>query len=178
MVRLEGGACVLGALALLTLPLNWLIAMIAAAAFHEACHALTVRACGGKIWSLCLGVGGAELVTSPLERRQELLCALAGPLGSLALVGCLSVFPRLAVCGLMQGLFNLLPLFPLDGGRILRCLTPGWSDIAERGCGIFLLCLAIFGAVWWKLGLLPVILSVSLLIKRKNPCKSSRFGVQ
>lgn len=178
MMRLDGMACVLGALMLLLLPLNWLVAMAAAAVFHEACHALAVIACGGKIWGICLDVGGAELVTGPLERRQEWLCALAGPMGSLVLVLLLGLFPRLAICALMQGLFNLLPLYPLDGGRILRCLVPGWSGIVERGCGILLLCLGVLGAFWWKLGLMPVILTVFLWVKRKKPCKSRRYGVQ
>lgn len=178
MLRVEGAVWVLGALLLLTVPLNWLLAAFAAAAFHETCHALAVKSVGGKVWGLRLNVGGAEMRTSPLSRREELLCALAGPVGSLSLLTLCRLFPRLALCGACQGIFNLLPLFPLDGGRALRCLSPKWSDLVGRYAALFLLALAIFGAIFRKAGLLPVVLMGILVSKGKNPCKSSRFGVQ
>lgn len=178
MLRVECAVWVLGALLLLTVPLNWLLAAFAAAAFHEACHALAVKSVGGKVWGLKLDVGGAEMATSPLSRREELLCALAGPMGSLSLLLLCRQFPRLALCGACQGAFNLLPLFPLDGGRILRCIAPKWSGFVGKFVGAFLLTLAIFGAIFRKTGALPVILAAILGTKGKNPCKSGRFGVQ
>lgn len=178
MLRVEGAACVLGALLLLTLPLNWLLAAMLAAMIHEACHALAVRCCGGTVWALEIGVGGARMDTSPLERGQEALCALAGPAGSLALLALGCRFPRLAICGLCQGAFNLLPLFPLDGGRVLRCLTPKWCGAVERGFAIAMAVVAAVGALWWGTGGFPVVVAVLLGMKRKKPCKSRRFRVQ
>lgn len=178
MIRVDGTAYILGALLLLTLPLNWLLAGMAAATIHEACHALAVRCCGGKIWALEIGVGGARMETSPLERGQEVLCALAGPMGSLALLTLGCRFPRLAVCGLCQGAFNLLPLFPLDGGRVLRCLAPKWSDVVESAFGLGMALAAAVGVLWWGMGAFPVVVVVLLGVKRKKPCKSRRFRVQ
>lgn len=178
LLRVDSAVWVLGALLLLTVPLNWLLAAFAAAAFHETCHALAVKAVGGKVWGLKLGIGGAEMATSPLSHREELLCALAGPVGSLSLLLLCRQFPRLALCGACQGTFNLLPLFPLDGGRILRCMAPKWSGFVGKYGGVFLMTLAVFGAIFRKTGWLPVVLAAIVMAKGKNPCKSGRFGVQ
>ncbi|MEI3065466.1 MAG: site-2 protease family protein [Oscillospiraceae bacterium] len=57
-----------------------------------------------------------------MAHRQELLAALAGPLVNLvcgALFGMRS--PAFAAYSLMLGIYNLLPVWPLDGGRAVRC---------------------------------------------------------
>lgn len=189
-IKVDPSACFFGALLLLTLPLKWLIAAVFAAAFHELCHIILIWFCGGQIWEIRIGIGGAVIETEPLSGGKELVCALAGPVGSLLLLSLFRWFPRIALCAGVQGLFNLLPLFPLDGGRVLRCtaerLLP--KKIAAIFCkftegatigSIFLL--AILAAVWYQLGLLPVIVAGSLLLKavlRKIPCKPSQLRVQ
>lgn len=189
MVRVDSSAYFFGALLLLTLPLNWLAAAAAAAVVHELCHIAVIYLVGGKVWGIRIGVGGAVMETEPLSRGRELLCALAGPVGSLLTMLLCRVFPRLAVCGCMQGLFNLLPVFPLDGGRALRCglglAAPKWadriSDWVERGTLTGILGLALAGSLVWHLGILPLLLALVLICKvilRKRPCKPSQFGVQ
>lgn len=119
---IDGWACLAGALLLLTVPLQWLAAALTAAAVHELCHVLAIRLTGGKIHGFHIGLRGAVLDTSPMGDRQEFFCALAGPIGSFLLTFLFRRFPRLALCGFVQGFFNLLPLWPMDGGRILRAL--------------------------------------------------------
>lgn len=84
MGRLEisGWGCVALALALLVLPLPWLMAAVAAAAFHELCHALAVRLLGGRIYRMALGSRGAVMELAAMPPGRELLAAAAGPMGS------------------------------------------------------------------------------------------------
>ena len=120
-ICLEAGTCIFAALLLLTLPLPWLLSAILAASIHEFCHILALLLTKTKIYGLRIGPFGAKIETEPMSRTAELLCAAAGPAGSLCLLVLIRIFPRLALCGAVQGLFNLLPLHPMDGGRILRC---------------------------------------------------------
>ncbi len=121
-MRADPWALVLLALLLLTLPLPWVAAAVLAAAVHEGCHLGAVYLLGGKAQGLWVGPRGARMDAVLPSQRREVLAILAGPGGSLALTLLAGLFPRLALCGLIQGLFNLLPLPPLDGGRALRLL--------------------------------------------------------
>lgn len=104
---------------------------------HEFGHALTARSFGYQTNDITISlIGGcASLISLPRKAWQELLTAIAGPLVSFALsaVGFLSLLFLpirnqwlafslwyLAWMNLMLGAFNLLPGFPMDGGRIFR----------------------------------------------------------
>lgn len=120
-VEAEPAVCILFALLLLVLPLRWLVAAVFAAAFHELCHILTVRLCGGRVFRIRIGLTGAAMETDSMSLSREMLCALAGPAGSFLLLLIGRWFPEAAVCGVVHGIYNMLPVYPLDGGRALRC---------------------------------------------------------
>ena len=130
-VEVTPGACIALAVLMLTIPLPWLLSAILAAGFHEFCHMAAIRLQRGQIYSLRIGVDGAKLHTAPLSPSQEMLCALAGPCGSLLLAGLGRWLPGIAFCGFVQGLFNLIPIYPLDGGRICRCILE-WIPLVKR----------------------------------------------
>jgi len=112
------------------------IAIFAGVVLHELGHSLVARAHHIPVVSITLyPIGGiARLREMPRKPSVELQVAAAGPAVSLALAGiaagvrAIPGLPELAwmladllfKANLILGLFNLLPGFPMDGGRILR----------------------------------------------------------
>ena len=187
---LSAGACIGVALLVLLLPLKWLIAAILAAAFHELCHIAAVKLCGGDVSQIRIGGNGAVLQMQPMHPVKELLCVLAGPLGGLILLFASRWLPRIAICAGVQSIYNLLPLYPLDGGRALHCvlrmrIQPDTTEkicvAVEEVCLFALWALAFFGMLWLRLGIAPIllVLCAHLRYRRiKTPCKLSSFAVQ
>lgn len=115
------------------------LALAVSITLHELGHALTARAFGCETRDISLSfVGGcASLAVMPRKAWQEFLTAAAGPLVSFvlfAVFGAVLLFVPIethwtnaliwyvCVMNLVLGLFNLLPGFPMDGGRIFRSL--------------------------------------------------------
>ena len=178
----SAGGCIFGALALLLLPLKLLIAACAAAAIHELSHILALRLFRVPVLRMTLGSGGAVIETAPLLPWQELICAAAGPAGSLLCLLAARCFPLLALCGCIQGLYNLLPIFPMDGGRILRSFCrwcfPAHADVLCRvtgGCTIAAVLLACIFLVIRTLDSFFLLFAAYFLLRtllgRKIPCK-------
>lgn len=189
-LRIDGGACLVGAVLLLILPLDWLLAAVIAATVHELCHLFAIKAVGCRIRSLTVGSGGAVMETEAMSRGRELICALAGPAGSLVLLLFVRWIPRIALCAAVQGIFNLLPVFPLDGGRAVRCgaemLFKGERAgkivrFLESACMTAILLAGITLTLVYRFGLVPVLFALILTVKailRKIPCKPAQLGVQ
>lgn len=189
MIRVDPFAYLFCALLLLTLPFGWLLAALGAAVFHELCHIVMLHILGGRVLCLHIGIGGAVIEAELKDKRSELLCALAGPVGSILLFCTYDFLPKLAICAGVQGFFNLLPIFPLDGGRILRCalelLCPGKAEqiqnLTEASLLLGMAILAAVGTFAFSLGFMPLILSLTLILKailRKRPCKQGENRVQ
>jgi Zn-dependent protease len=118
------------------------VALFGSIVLHELGHALMARryGIGTADITLYLFGGVARLERMPRSAGPELLIALAGPAASFAIAIVLTLL--LALGSLLSlstsefvltvlslnaglGLFNLLPVFPMDGGRVLRALLSG-----------------------------------------------------
>ncbi len=187
---LSAGFCLLLACSLLFLPIQWVLAAVFAATFHELCHWAAIRLCSREDTPLLLFAFGAKLPLPTMSRSKELLCALAGPVGGLTLLFFARWMPRVAVCAAFQSFYNLLPIYPMDGGRAVQCLMsillpPKKADhackIIEQFCLGGLLILAFYGSLYLKLGIFPLILAGSLILRVKfikMPCKVTPKRVQ
>ena len=140
------------ALLLLLLPLHWLLAWFFAACVHEICHCLLLKKFRISVRGLIVDYSGAVIQTDAMEPWQEMISALCGPLGGLCLLLVRKWAPMIAVCALVQSVFNLLPIYPLDGGRAARALMEmlkiprSYRNILSTvaKCVLMLLCLFYF----------------------------------
>lgn len=177
-ISIKPGFFLFLALSLLILPIKWVVAWVVAVVIHEACHYWALRACKAEILHMEVGLSGVVIETD-IGGLRECLCAIAGPLASLCLILCRKWFPELAVCGFLQAVFNLLPVFPLDGGRFIRALqekyAPGhpWlRKLPENATLVLLFGVGLYGSLRLCLGLIPLMIPLVLLYKsRKIPCK-------
>jgi Zn-dependent protease len=108
---------------------------------HELGHALVARHLGVPVRGIGLHFfGGAAQMELPRNAGDEIAIAAAGPAVSFALAGVghmlaaqtgLGFFGLFAAVNLVLALFNLLPAFPSDGGRILRALLARRYDFVR-----------------------------------------------
>lgn len=122
-VRIDYGFYFFAAALLLIIPIRWILAAFLAALAHELGHYLAVQLLGGEVSGGEVTWRGARMEVFPMSPGRELCCLLAGPAASYLLLFLARVFPRVAICGLIQGTYNLLPIYPLDGGKALRCVV-------------------------------------------------------
>jgi stage IV sporulation protein FB len=156
------------------------LAVFVCVVLHEFGHSLQVRRYGIEVRDIVLlpigGMARAERI--PEEPRQEIIVAICGPAVNFVLAGLLYVaiqlrgepvsFERdlllnLLVINLVLGTFNLVPAFPMDGGRILRGILAmrmpyvGATRYAKNVGFVIAIAFAVIGFTSSSLLMLPVI---------------------
>ncbi len=139
---------------------------------HELAHSVVARSRGIAVEGITLFIFGgvAEMRQEPERALDEFLLTIVGPLSSLALAGGFVVLARmlqasgvapaavvagtLAMLNLVLAVFNMVPAFPLDGGRVLRSVlwrvtgdpyrATRWATWVGRGFGWLLIVYGFF----------------------------------
>lgn len=161
------------------------LGLFASIIFHEMSHSLVARRFGIPMKGITLFIFGgvAEMDDEPPSPKAEFSMAIAGPLSSFFLaflfygiyiLGVQNGWPTpangvigyLGVINAILAIFNMVPAFPLDGGRVFRSILWGWKNDIRWGTrissafgsafGLFLIFIGLFnvlrgnfiGGVW------------------------------
>jgi stage IV sporulation protein FB len=159
---------------------------------HELAHYMVARMFGYKLNKIIFMPYGASLSgeSNIFKPSHEIIIALAGPLLNilLVLIGVslwwlepitFSYTETFVISNLVLGVFNLLPVFPLDGGRVLVALMSNYTSKvklykAMRIVGLafsFLFAALFFISVFFKINLTLIFISIFLLISSVNNVK-------
>jgi len=122
-----------------------MLGLFASIIFHELCHSLVARRFGMNMKGITLFIFGgvAEMAEEPSSAKAEFLMAIAGPAASVVLglvclgakaaagatwpVAARGVVGYLGWINLILAGFNMIPAFPLDGGRVFRSIMWRWK---------------------------------------------------
>jgi len=168
------------------------VAFFVCVVLHELGHCFVARRNGIRVPRILLmPIGGmAEFESIPRRPRTEIAIALAGPAVNFAIVALLwwfvdfsgdteataalpvtaSDFVNLLFLGnLLMGTFNLLPVFPMDGGRVLRALLAIWlpylrATFIAATVGKVLAPLLALGALLWLDAYLLAVLFLFIIV--------------
>lgn len=162
------------------------LGLFASIVVHELGHSVVARRYGIPMKGITLFIFGgvAEMTKEPPHARSEFFTAIAGPIVSVLIavagfgfheiakvlgwpVQVTALLAYLASINFIFAVFNMVPAFPLDGGRVLRAVLWGWkNDLAWAtrissalggAFGIFLIAMGlislfagnIIGGIWW-----------------------------
>ncbi|MBS0001482.1 MAG: site-2 protease family protein [Thioalkalivibrio sp.] len=171
-----------------TMALIGMLGLFFSLLFHELSHSVVARAHGLPVHRITLFLfgGAAEIESEPKEPRVEFQMAIAGPIASVVLgvafyllavamvtVGIpehvAGVARYLGFINILLAVFNMVPGFPLDGGRVLRAAlwhlkgdirwATRWATRMGQGFGLLLVALGFVnfiagnfvGGMWWFL---------------------------
>jgi Zn-dependent protease/CBS domain-containing protein len=146
---------------------------------HELAHSLVANARGTKVSSITLFIlgGASNLDEEPEKPATEFVMAIVGPVTSLFLGGIFyaltylpinpttpfyAILSYISLINIYLGIFNLLPGFPLDGGRVLRSLIWGSTGNLAKATDIASIVGQFFGWAFIGLGVYLMI-SVSFI---------------
>ena len=155
--------------------LYWLTSIVAglllfvSVLIHELAHSLVAKSKGVQVKSITLFLlgGVSNLETEPEKAGVEFAVAIVGPLASVAIAGvfwlvytfnliplvsAIAIAKYLAIVNILLAAFNILPGFPLDGGRVLRAIIWGSTNDLKKATNIASTVGQVFGWIMIAVG--------------------------
>ena len=144
---------------------------------HEFGHSLMARKLGYETsFIIMTPIGGIAYIIGAYENRpkDELLITFLGPLVNIALAAIFwllsfvtPIFSIFIIMNLVLGIFNLIPAYPMDGGRILRSGLAYMGvehNLATKISAITSMCIAVTLFILAILFFAPVLMIVSMFV--------------
>lgn len=168
------------------------VAVFASVLLHELAHSLVALRDGARVRSITLMMlGGVSMIEDEVPPEKETWMAFVGPLTSLVIAavawGLYRVLPLpagpavalgvLALINLVIGIFNLIPAFPMDGGRVLRSLLArryGLERATEIASRVGKTLAVLFG-LWGAMTFNFILLLIALFIFFGATAEQKRF---
>lgn len=181
---------IFGALLFFFIPIQWILSWIISVVIHEIGHLVAIRLCKNSIYCIQVNIRGIYILTDSQAPVYEIICSLAGPLLGIIPVIFSKWIPRIAICAYIQTIYNLLPIYPQDGGRIIKSILilifkkqKGIKvfTVLEIIFKVFIGVLLFYGAMWNIFGSLLPMAFTAYIIKRmilKYSCKQHHERVQ
>lgn len=112
------------------MPISYAVSIFIAVMVHEMSHAFVADKKGYRVYGIEIGLfSGAASMDSNMHQSDSIPITAAGPLSNLLLLGLSTAFTpyhiyieHFAYVNLFLFIFNILPIYPMDGGQILRDL--------------------------------------------------------
>lgn len=158
------------------------LGLFASVVFHEFGHSIVARRVGIPMQGITLFIFGgvAEMGDEPPTPKSEFLMAIAGPIASVLLAIALwivgfgisaagwpepvyLVISYLAWINTVLVIFNMVPAFPLDGGRVLRSALWAWKGSLRWGTKVAASIGSGFGLLLIGFGIVNVFLAVNII---------------
>ena len=174
-IRFEPGFYILLCIMILLVPIKWLASWFLAVLVHELFHYVAILILKYNISYVCFSLTGVYMGTGDMTTAHELVVSFAGPMGSVLLVLFSKYMPMVSVCALLQSVYNLIPVYPFDGGRILRNLiililrnknVDRVVVLVEKVVLSVLVVVSVSITVKYSLGLFPFVLLIPIFLKR------------
>lgn len=153
-------------------PLQIALPLLLAAFLHELGHYLALRLLGIPVYTLTLTVLGARMSVGSSSIPRTMAATVCGPAANaISAAAMFRLYPTFSFCSFVLFLYNMLPIYPLDGGRLLlllaqQCGLPAW--LVRLVQGLTLAALALGAMLLTRrggCGLWPVLLLAALAIR-------------